>query len=150
MNYIKKLPERPKDPKTCCASVKKGKIYINPWPSATPRKSTFRGFLAKRLHDYVTSSLTAKEKNKGLKVDLDIQAITDYHRNNKNIAMQLFWLGHSAFLLQINGFTILLDPMLSKRASPLNFVGPYRCRDRGFEKFSELPPIDFVILSHNQ
>jgi len=30
MNYIRKLPERPKDPETCCASVKKGKIYINP------------------------------------------------------------------------------------------------------------------------
>jgi len=30
VNYIKKLPERQKDPETCCASVKEGGKYINP------------------------------------------------------------------------------------------------------------------------
>jgi len=30
MNYLKKLPERKKDPETCCGSVKEGKKYINP------------------------------------------------------------------------------------------------------------------------
>ena len=30
MDYIKKLPERQKDPETCCGSVKRGKKYINP------------------------------------------------------------------------------------------------------------------------
>ncbi|ORY87332.1 Metallo-hydrolase/oxidoreductase, partial [Neocallimastix californiae] len=134
MIYLKKLPERQKDPETCCPSVKKGNVYINPWPSATHRKATYRGLLSKRLSGYFTSSLTAKEKNLSLMVDLDLMAIKDYHEDEKNIAMQLTWLGHSAFLLQ---------------TSPLNFIGPYRCRDRGFKSFSELPPIDFIILSHN-
>jgi len=149
MNYLKKLPERDKNPDTCCASVKEGDVYINPWPSAIWRKSTFKGLLARRVYGYFTSSLFGREKNQELKVDLDIKAVNDYHEDDKNIAMQLIWLGHSAFLLQINSFTILFDPMLSKRASPLNFIGPYRCRGRGFEKFSQLPPIDFVVLSHN-
>eukprot|EP00833_Pecoramyces_ruminatium_P002250 jgi/Orpsp1_1/1176282/evm.model.c7180000057027.1 len=149
MNYLKKLPERQKNSETCCPSVKEGKVYINPWPSATERKATYKSLLPKRISGYITSSITAREKNKSLKVDLDLNAIKDYHENDKNIAMQLTWLGHSAFLLQINTFTILLDPFLSKRASPLNFIGPYRCRDRGFKSFSELPPIDFIILSHN-
>jgi len=30
MNYIRKLPEREKNPETCCASVKEGKVYKNP------------------------------------------------------------------------------------------------------------------------
>jgi len=30
MNYLKKLPERPKDPETCCGSVKEGNKYVNP------------------------------------------------------------------------------------------------------------------------
>jgi len=30
MFYIKKLPDREKNPETCCASVKKGKQYVNP------------------------------------------------------------------------------------------------------------------------
>jgi len=30
MYHIKKLPERQKDPETCCGSVKEGKKYINP------------------------------------------------------------------------------------------------------------------------
>jgi len=149
MNYLKKLPERQKDPETCCGSVKEGKKYINPWPSATPRKAS-KGFLeAGKVAGYIKKSLSSAEGNQKLKVDLDIKAISDYHKDDKNIALQLTWLGHAAFLLQINSFTILFDPFLSKRASPINFAGPYRCRGRGFEKFSELPPIDFVILSHN-
>jgi len=148
MNYINKLPERKKDSETCCGSVKKGKKYINPWPSATPREaSDGEGFNI--IGDFIKNAFVAREGNLKLKVDLNIQTITDYHNDDKNIAMQLTWLGHAAFLLQINNFTILFDPFLSTRASPLNFIGPYRCKGRGFKKFSELPPIDFVILSHN-
>jgi len=35
-------------------------------------------------------------------VDLDLKAITDYHEDEKNTAMQLTWLGHAANLLQSN------------------------------------------------
>jgi len=150
MFYIKKLPDREKNPETCCASVKKGKQYVNPWPSADPREASkeVKG-IGSLLGDYVKNAFRIKEKNQKLKVDLDLKAITDYSEDDKNIALQLTWLGHAAFLLQINTFTILFDPFLSSRASPINFMGPYRCRGRGFKKFSELPPIDLVIISHN-
>ncbi|ORX44514.1 Metallo-hydrolase/oxidoreductase [Piromyces finnis] len=82
-------------------------------------------------------------------MDLDLKTIHDYQENEKNVAMQLTWLGHAAILLQINSFTILFDPFLSNRASPFGFIGPYRCRERGFKSFSELPQIDFVVISHN-
>src|SRR5690606_23055272 len=38
----------------------------------------------------------------------------------------LTWLGHSALLLQIQGKTILIDPMLGPRPSPLPFLGSKR------------------------
>ncbi|ORX83563.1 Metallo-hydrolase/oxidoreductase [Anaeromyces robustus] len=149
-NYLKKLPERQKDPETCCGSTKQGKKYINPWPSATPRAAAKNSNIGSEfLKAYIKNAFVEREKNTSLKVDLDLKSINEYHEDDKNIAMQLTWLGHAAFLLQINTFTILFDPFLSGRASPISFAGPYRCRGRGFKKFSELPPIDFVILSHN-
>ncbi|ORX81422.1 Metallo-hydrolase/oxidoreductase [Anaeromyces robustus] len=163
MNIIKKLPERQKDPETCCASVKEGKKYINPWPSVTPREGSSEYSKSKIIKGYMKNYFSGKEKHENLKVELNLQAILDYYNNtnttsattttttnhNNNIAMQLTWLGHAAFLLQINGFTILFDPFLSRRASPISIAGPYRCKERGFKKFSELPPIDFVIISHS-
>jgi len=42
---------------------------------------------------------------------------------------------------------MLLDPVWSKRASPLRFIGPKRVNDPGIA-FAELPPIDVVLVSH--
>jgi N-acyl-phosphatidylethanolamine-hydrolysing phospholipase D len=58
------------------------------------------------------------------------------------------WLGHSAVLLQYAGGTILTDPMLGRRASPLPFGGPRRMTPLPMER-RDLPRIDAVLLSHN-
>jgi L-ascorbate metabolism protein UlaG (beta-lactamase superfamily) len=42
---------------------------------------------------------------------------------------------------------MLLDPVWSQRASPLRFVGPKRVNNPGIA-FSDLPPIDVVLVSH--
>lgn len=149
MNYIKKLEERQKNPENCCASVKEGKKYINPWPSFARREGSKEYSPYKIFSGYMKNFFSGNEKHESLKVNLDLESITNYSKDDKNIAMQLTWLGHAAFLLQINLFTILFDPFLSRRASPVGFAGPYRCKDRGFKNFSELPPIDFIIISHN-
>jgi L-ascorbate metabolism protein UlaG (beta-lactamase superfamily) len=57
-------------------------------------------------------------------------------------------VGHVTFLIQTQGLNILTDPVWSKRASPLSFVGPSRVIDPGI-KFDDLPPIDVVWISHN-
>ncbi|ORX83568.1 Metallo-hydrolase/oxidoreductase [Anaeromyces robustus] len=84
-----------------------------------------------------------------VKVDVDLKSINDYSIYEDDIGLQLTWFGHAAALLQINGFNILFDPLLSSRASPVPFMGPYRYRKRGFKSFSELPQIDLLIISHN-
>jgi N-acyl-phosphatidylethanolamine-hydrolysing phospholipase D len=60
----------------------------------------------------------------------------------------LTWVGHSTFLLQLGALNILLDPIWSKRASPVQFAGPGRWVPPGFA-FDDLPPIDVVVLSHD-
>ncbi|WP_409478770.1 MBL fold metallo-hydrolase [Pseudobdellovibrio sp. HCB154] len=58
------------------------------------------------------------------------------------------FINHSTFLLQTKNFNFLTDPIWSKRTSPVSFLGPKRFRDPGM-KIEELPPIHFVVLSHN-
>lgn len=58
------------------------------------------------------------------------------------------FIGHSTFLIQTASGNILTDPMYSRRAGPLNLVGPRRVRQPAV-RFDALPPISTVLLSHN-
>ena len=52
------------------------------------------------------------------------------------------FIGHSSFLLQVNGRNVLVDPVFSKRLILLR-----RQRHAGL-RVKELPPIDVVLLTH--
>ena len=58
------------------------------------------------------------------------------------------WVGHSTFLIQIEGVNILTDPHFTKRASPFSFMGPSRTTPPGLS-IDQLPFIDLVLISHN-
>ena len=62
-------------------------------------------------------------------------------------ALRISYVGHASILLQTAGLNMLLDPVWSKRVSPFRFVGPKRVNDPGI-LFSDLPPIDVVLVSH--
>lgn len=62
--------------------------------------------------------------------------------------VQLTWIGHSSFLLQMGGRTILIDPVFSERCSPSKWIGPRRRRPPGLS-MDELPRIDIVLISHD-
>ena len=51
-------------------------------------------------------------------------------------------------LLQVRGKNILTDPIFSERASPVQWAGPKRVVPPGIA-FNNLPPIDFVLISHD-
>jgi L-ascorbate metabolism protein UlaG (beta-lactamase superfamily) len=58
------------------------------------------------------------------------------------------WMGHSSYFMQIEGKTILVDPVLSGAASPLSFT------TRSFAgadiyTTDEIPAIDFLFISHD-
>ena len=60
----------------------------------------------------------------------------------------LTWLGHSSFLIRLEGKVVLTDPYLTRYASPIAGVGPRRYAGPGIS-IERLPPIDLVVISHN-
>ena len=62
--------------------------------------------------------------------------------------VQITWIGHSTFLIQLEGQNILTDPVFSDRCSPLPFVGPKRVAPTGLP-FDKLPRISAVLISHD-
>lgn len=62
--------------------------------------------------------------------------------------LRVTMVGHATLLVQSAGLNVLTDPVWSDRASPLRFAGPRRAVPPGIA-FSDLPPIDVVLLSHS-
>jgi len=61
----------------------------------------------------------------------------------------LTWLGHSNFLLSIDGQVILIDPVFDDMVSPLSFIGSRRFTEDIFHLIEELPTIDAVFITHD-
>jgi len=62
--------------------------------------------------------------------------------------LALTFIGHSTFLLQLDGLTILTDPIFAAHAGPFGRFGPKRARPPALA-LDELPAIDVVLVSHN-
>ena len=63
-------------------------------------------------------------------------------------SVRVTFINHSSFLIQVDGFNILTDPVYSERVSPFSWAGPLRMRPPGI-RFEDLPNIDYVLISHN-
>ena len=63
-------------------------------------------------------------------------------------ALRVSYVGHASFLIQASGINILIHPVWSDRASPVQWAGPKRVNPPGIA-FADLPPIDAVLVSHN-
>ncbi len=60
----------------------------------------------------------------------------------------LYRLGHSTVLLKLEHGFYLTDPVFSKRASPVQWIGPERFHAAPIA-LADLPPLKAVILSHD-
>ncbi len=75
---------------------------------------------------------------------IDSVTIADYEGPTRMI-----WFGHSAFLLQINGKNLLLDPMFGKVPAPHPWLGNNRFSTELPIEIEKLPKIDAVLFSHD-
>ena len=58
------------------------------------------------------------------------------------------WFGHSSYLVRADGMNILVDPVLSGNAAPLQFmIRAFKGTD--VYKVDDLPPIDILVLTHD-
>ena len=58
----------------------------------------------------------------------------------------VYWLGHSSVIVELNGVRMVIDPVFGN-AGPL--PGITKRYDKSPLKRSEMPDVDFVILTHN-
>lgn len=64
-----------------------------------------------------------------------------------SIEPKITWIGHATFLIQVDGFNILTDPIFGSVK-----VGPFTLTERVMPagiKFEDLPHIDAVVISHD-
>ncbi len=105
-------------------------------------KSLF-GFLAMKLLGETKWANHAKRSEEVPVMNLNSESI-QFNSDDLRVS----WLGHCTFLLQWKGVNILTDPVFSDRVSPFSFVGPKRYIPHVTD-YKNLPPIDYVIISHN-
>ena len=88
----------------------------------------------------------------GLDETFPIQRM-DWHRiqSPPKDKIQLTWLGHASLLIQMGGWNILSDPVLSDRCSPSQWFGPKRFRPPPchIQELVHHISIDAVLISHN-
>ncbi len=62
--------------------------------------------------------------------------------------LRLTWMGHSSFLIEIDGVRMLVDPLWDERASPVSWLGPKRFFAPPL-RLEDLPRLDAVLISHD-
>jgi L-ascorbate metabolism protein UlaG (beta-lactamase superfamily) len=66
----------------------------------------------------------------------------------KGSKIRVSHINHASVLIQTEGHNFLTDPIYRNYASPIQGIGPKRVHEPGI-KFENLPPIHFVLISHN-
>lgn len=81
--------------------------------------------------------------------ELPVEKVDSVNLTKNADTTQLIWFGHSAFLLQLDGKRILIDPMLGEVPAPHPWLGKKRYSKELPIEIEKLPSIDFIILSHD-
>ncbi len=63
--------------------------------------------------------------------------------------LRVTWLGHSSAVIEIEGLLLILDPVFSTWASPLQGAGPRRFTKEIPLVPEDMPGVDAVIISHD-
>ena len=80
---------------------------------------------------------------------LDVEKIDSLSIVNYQGKPRLIWFGHSAFLLQMEQKTILIDPMFGDVPAPHPVLGTKRFSKELPIEIEKLPHIDAIIISHD-
>lgn len=112
-----------------------GTYFFNPWNPKLPKPT-----------ELLKWKLSAKRKPWPKKIKT-VQSDIPPHSVLGN-SLRISFVGHSTMLIQTQGINILTDPIWSKRASPVKWLGPKRLSSPGIT-FEHLPKIDLILVSHN-
>ena len=112
-------------------------------------------FINEERFDMMTGDMSMREFISGdsgrMKPDPILPLKIDFvnFKNLSNDEIQFSWLGHSAFLLKVNGKIIMLDPMLGKYAAPVPMPMLKRYSPEIAISLDNIDSIDMVFFSHD-
>lgn len=92
------------------------------------------------LKDFFTAKHTNPDKELPVKFGLETAQV--------DTLSYITWYGHSAFLIELQGKRILIDPMLGDYSAPISF-GAKRFPYQKAIPIDSLPFVDILILSHD-
>lgn len=117
-------------------------IFINQIP--TPMDMSF-GSMLSTLREFIKSGPN-REPSRPIQVQKpDLQSIL----NKSDDLARVTWFGHSAFLMEIQGMNLLIDPMFGDVPAPHPLLGSGRYSEELPISIEDLPNIDAVFLSHD-
>jgi L-ascorbate metabolism protein UlaG (beta-lactamase superfamily) len=122
------------------SSSKKGKKYQNPIPTDMGGLEIMIPVLKEYANNKAEN--TPKKALGPFKTDKSV------YQTPPASGLRVTWIGHSSILIEIDGKTILTDPVWSDRVSFSSFFGPKRFFAPPL-RLDELPPLDAVIISHD-
>lgn len=120
-------------------SKKQGKKFLNPVPTEDGI-----GKLLPIMRAYATNKAEV-EPHKPLG---PFKTDTTLYQTPPKSGLRITWVGHSSLLIEIDGHTILTDPVWSQRVSFTQLMGPKRFFQPPLA-LSDLPPLDAIIISHD-
>lgn len=100
--------------------------------------------MAKTLKDFIVGVPNNKPDFELPVEKVDSLTLTEGKDNTR-----LIWFGHSAFLLQMDGLNILIDPMFGDVPAPHPWLGRKRYSKELPIEIEKLPAIDLIIFSHD-
>lgn len=111
-----------------------GKKFFNKYPPSTD----------KSFFSLLKWKFTSKPAKWPVWIDSNSKKLLPERTEN----IKATFINHASVFIQVNNINIITDPQFSLRTSPVDWAGPKRVRRPGVE-FSDLPPIDYVLVSHN-
>ncbi len=127
--------------KAKASNYKDGK-FINQEPTKTSfgLKDTW-GFMKKRFSN--KAIIEPEHKFETIKMSKEM------FKDRPDTLQRITWLGHSTALIEIDGKTMITDPMFSSSPSPIpGVVGKRFAKEMPIE-IKNLPEIDVVLISHD-
>jgi L-ascorbate metabolism protein UlaG (beta-lactamase superfamily) len=124
--------------------IKKSPNYkegVFQYPEATPLMTKEASYLKMIRQQFV------KDESREPIVPVP-SVITDLKKAPAGNAV-ITWFGHSSYLIQLNGKNILVDPVFSIAASPVDFFGAKRFPGTDIYSLKEMPPLDAILISHD-
>lgn len=133
---------RPRDAGNKAHHNRRGKGYLNPWPSYIEQS----GFQLGRQLAWMR--ITGKWKNPDTTPPTVPVQKPRFLETRDTSHLRATWLGHACYYVEFpGGLRVLFDPVFTDRCSPFSFLGPKRYTASPCQT-TDLPFVDAVVISH--